>query len=422
MSKNKTRLLLLLFSIIGSQCFADDWPQFRGPNRNGVSHETGLLMQWPPGGPKLLWAVTENLGEGYSSPAIANGLIFATGMIETMGILFAFDLEGKLKWKKIYGPEWEGSWRGTRSTPTIDSSRVYVHSSLGVVYCYDTKTGKLIWTRDVAGDYEGIQTEWGWAESLLIVDDKVICTPAGKRVTMVALNKTTGEIVWDKTNLGEQHAYCSPILIERGGKKIVISRTELIFFGINAANGDILWTYDCEELMKPAKHPHIHPNLPIYHNGNVYITSGYDAGGFMFKISEDGNSIELQWHEKTLDVFLGGAVLVDDHIYGASYARNRRSEWISLNWDTGEPQYKGQWNHNQGVILYADDRLYCYDEKTGELALVEVGPAFRVISSFKIQNTSTKFYWAHPSISGGRLYVRHGRQMWCYDIAAEKSK
>jgi len=420
MVKNKIFTWVLLFTIIGSPCFAEDWPQFRGPNRDGISRETGLLKQWPAGGPKLLWTVSENLGEGYSSAAIANGLVFVTGMIESMGTLFAFDLQGKLVWKTIYGPEWRGAWRGTRSTPTIDSSRVYVHSGLGAVYCYDTKTGKLIWTRDVAGEYEGIQTEWGWAESLLIVENKVICTPAGKKATMVALNKTTGEVVWDKPNLGEQHAFCSPILFERGGKKIVISRTELIFFGINAENGDILWTYDCEELMKPAKPPHVHPNLPIYYNGNVYITSGYDAGGFMFEVAEDGNSIELKWHEKMLDVFHGGAVLVDNFIYGSNYARNRRSEWISINWGTGEPKYKAQWNSNQGAILYADERLYCYDEKMGELALVEAGPEFRVISSFNIQQSNAQSYWAHPSISDGRLYVRHGKHLWCYDIAEDK--
>ena len=411
---------LVLVLLIGPPCIAEDWPQFRGPNRNGISRESGLLKQWPEGGPRLLWTASEDLGEGYSSAAIADGMVFVTGMIEAGGTLFAFDLKGKLKWKKVYGPEWRNAWRGTRSTPTIDSSKVYVHSGLGAVYCYDTGTGDLIWMRDTSGDYDGIQTEWGWAESLLIVDDKVICTPSGKKATMVALNKFTGEVVWDRPKLDEQHAFCSPILIERGGKKIVINRTELILFGVDAENGDILWTYDCEELMKPAKHPHVHPNLPIYHNGNIYITSGYDAGGFMFEVSEDGNSIKLKWHEKTLDVFLGGAVLVNNRIYGANYARNRRSEWISLNWDTGRQIYKVPWNRNQGAILYADDRLYCYDEKTGELALATAGSEFKVISSFEIHKTNAQFYWAHPSISDGRLYVRHGSHLWCYDIAEDK--
>ncbi len=420
MLKSTASTFLAVILLTGSPCIAEDWPQFRGSNRDGINHETGLLKKWPLSGPKLLWAVSENLGEGYSSAAIADGLVFVTGMIDSMGTLFSFDLEGNLRWKREYGPEWRNAWRGTRSTPTINSSNVFVHSGLGAVYCYDAETGKLIWAKDVAGDYEGIQTEWGWAESLLIVDDKVICTPAGNSATMVALNKRTGEVVWDKPKLDEQHAFCSPILIERGGKKIIISRTELVFFGVNAENGDVLWTYDCEELMKPAKHPHVHANLPIYRDSNIYITSGYDAGGFMFQVSGDGNSIELIWHEKTLDVFLGGAVLVNGYIYGSNYARNRRSEWISLNWETGKAIYQAPWNQNQGAILYADERLYCYDEKTGELALVSVGPEFEVISSLKIQKTNAQFYWAHPSISDGRLYIRHGSHMWCYDIAEDE--
>jgi outer membrane protein assembly factor BamB len=375
------------------------------------------LKQWPPGGPKLLWSVRENLGEGYSSAAIADGRIFVTGMKENMGILFVFNLKGKLQWKKTYGPEWKDAWQGTRSTPTIDASRVYVHSGKGAVYCYDTKTGKLLWSKNVVEDYEGIQTEWGWAESLLIVDGMVICTPGGKKATMIALDKKTGLVVWDNVYLGEQHAFCSPILIERDNKKIIVSRTEYYIFGVNADDGTMLWKYNCEELMKPATSPQIHPNLPIYHDGHIHITSGYDAGGFMFAISSDGESIDLKWHDKTLDVYHGGAVLVDGSIYGSNYARNKRSSWISQSWESGEIIYQVDWNKNQGAVIYADERLYCYDEKTGELALVEPGPEFRVISSFKIQPSNAQFFWAHPSISDGRLYMRHGENLWCYDIS-----
>ena len=155
-------LSLVLVLLIGPPCIAEDWPQFRGPNRNGISRESGLLKQWPEGGPRLLWTASEDLGEGYSSAAIADGMVFVTGMIEAGGTLFAFDLKGKLKWKKVYGPEWRNAWRGTRSTPTIDSSKVYVHSGLGAVYCYDTGTGDLIWMRDTSVFFYGIKTDGGW--------------------------------------------------------------------------------------------------------------------------------------------------------------------------------------------------------------------------------------------------------------------
>jgi len=414
--KSYNYIFVAILFLVSIPCFSEDWPQYRGPNRDGISLEKGLLKAWPVGGPKLLWTVSENLGEGYSSAAIADGLVFVTGMIENNGVLFAFDVDGNLKWNKTYGPEWTKAWPGTRSTPTIIGSNVYVFSGNGQIFCYDSKSGKLIWTRDIVKDYDGIQTEWGWSESLLIVDEKVICTPGGKTTTMVALDKSTGEVIWDKPYLGEQHAFCSPILVERGGKKIIINRTEHFLFGVNADDGEILWSYNCKDFMKPAKPPQIHPNLAIYQEGNVYITSGYDAGGAMFTIPNDGNSIQLKWTDKTLDVFHGGVVLVGDYIYGSNYTRNRKSEWYSLEWKTGRQQYKADWNRNQGSVIYADERLYCYDEKIGELALVEVGPEFKIISSFKIPKSRAQFFWAHPSISDSKLYVRNGENLFCYDI------
>ena len=411
---------MLYIRLLNFPCLAQDWPQFRGLNRDGISLEKGLLKKWPVGGPKLLWTVSGNLGEGYSSASIADGFVFVTGMIENNGVLFAFDLEGNLRWKKTYGPEWSKTWQGTRSTPTINGSNVYVFSGTGKIYCFSTKTGNRIWSRDIVHDYEGIQTEWGWAESLLIIDNKVICTPGSKTTTMVALDKLTGEVIWDKPNIGEQHAFCSPILVERGDKKIIINRTEHFLFGVNAENGRVLWTYDCTDFMKPAKPPQIHPNLPIHRDGHVYITSGYDAGGAMFNIPKDGNSIQLKWLNKTLDVFHGGVVLVGDYIYGSNYARNRKSEWHSIEWESGKHRYKADWNRNQGSIIYVDERLYCYDEKIGELALVETGSEFKVISSFKIPKSKAQFFWAHPSISDGKLYVRNGENLFCYDIKERK--
>lgn len=416
----RTCFFTLLLTLITPPGLAEDWPQFRGPNRDGVSREENLLQVWPEDGPVKLWSVAEDLGEGYSSPAIADRLVYVTGLIGTEGVLFAFDLEGELRWKTSYGPEWTRAWKGTRATPTVVDGRIYTLSGRGVVYCHDAKSGKLIWSRDVASEFQGIQTEWGWSESLLVTGNKVICTPGGKRATMVALDCESGDLLWDKPNLGEQHAYCSPIALDHGGLRIVVNRTELFLFGVNAENGDLLWQYDCEEIMKPAKPPHVHPNCPIYHDGSIYITSGYDAGGLMFDLAEDGRAVELKWHDKELDVFLGGAMLVDGFIHGSNFAKNKHSAWVSVAWETGEVGYVADWNQNPGAILHADGRLYCFDEKTGELALVESGSGFRVVSSFRVPGNETRFFWAHPSISDGRLYVRHGKQLHCYDIADQE--
>jgi outer membrane protein assembly factor BamB len=412
----KIVIMSLMFFLTEALCLGDDWPQFRGPNRDGISHETGLLKRWPEEGPRLLWSAAEDLGTGYSSAAIAGGIVYVTGLIGKEGVLFAFGLDGRLEWKKVYGPEWTGSWPGTRSTPTIDKERIYILSGHGAVYCCNARTGKKIWSRDVAKEYLGINTRWGWAESLLIVDDKVICTPGGKKATMVALLKRTGEVVWDQPDLGEVSAFCSPALIERGGNKIIANRTENTFFGVDARDGTLHWSHDCEAFMKPAKPPHVHTNAPIHHDGHVYITSGYDAGGMMFSLSDDGKAIALKWTDKILDVHLGGVVLVDGQLHGSSYVKNKPGEWISLNWDTGNARYRAVWSGGRGAVIHADGMLYCYGEETGDLGLVKGGPEFEVVSSFRIPKTKSKYWWAHPSIADGRLFVRHDKTLRCYDL------
>ncbi|MFC2155616.1 PQQ-binding-like beta-propeller repeat protein [Acidobacteriota bacterium] len=414
--------LIIVFFFSGYDAIAHDWPQFRGLNRDGVSPEKGLLQKWPQQGPKLIWKTKEDLGEGHSSVAVAKKIIFTTGMIKGEGVLFAFNLQGVLLWKQNYGPEWKRTWPGSRSTPTIIGSKLYLFSGVGKLICFSTEEGEILWSRHLVEEYQGIKTEWGWAESPLIFDDNVICTPAGQRVTMVALNRHSGKTVWTSRSLGEQHAYCTAIKIKRGQNTVIVNRTEHFLFGINGTNGKILWKYDCKEFMKPAKPPQIHPNPPIYRDGFVYITSGYDAGGAKFSLSEDGQKLKLIWTDKILDVFLGGAVLVGGKIYGANYSRKKKSRWISLDWKTGKPLGEMNWDNHQGVTIYADNRLYCYAEKTGELRLIKTEPSFEVTGSFKIPSRQPGSFWAHPAISDGRLYIRHKSQLYCYDIKKLKKE
>ena len=409
-------VLAILLILAGFNVMADDWPQFRGKNRDGVSREKGLLQKWPQQGPKLIWISGEKLGLGHASVAIADKQIYTTGMIEGKGILFAFNLKGKLLWKQAYGQEWKKAWPGSRSTPTVIGDKLYLFSGVGELFCFSTKTGKIQWSRHLVEEYQGIKTEWGWAESPLVLGDTVVSMPAGKTATMVAVNRHTGKTVWASQSLGEQHAYCTAIKIKRGKYTVVVNRTEHYFFGINGANGDILWKYDCKEFMKPAKPPQIHPNPPIYHKGCIYITSGYDAGGAKFSLSKNGREVKLIWLDKTLDVFHGGVVLVKDKIYGANYSRKRKSKWISLDWESGKPAGEMNWNKHQGVTIYADNRLYCYAEKTGELRLVKAQPSFEVVGTFKIPSPESGYYWAHPAISNGQLYVRHKNNLYCYNI------
>ncbi len=404
------RICLALSAISAVACGvqAADWPQFRGPNRDGTSPETGLLKQWPAGGPRELWSC-QNLGEGFSSPAIANGMVYVCGMVRGQGHLFAFDLEGHPKYDIIYGPEWAkaGNSPGTRMTPTVDGDRLYLMSGQGRLACYRAKTGELVWQVDTLDKFKGRNIRWGIAESVLIDGEKAICTPGGENATVVALNKMTGATLWTSAGLSQLSAYCSPLLVERGPNRLVLTLVEKALVGLDAETGKVDWivphevSYDIQAVS------------PLYHEGMVYITNAYHHGGQSFLLTPDGMGVEKKWEEKSLDVHHGGVVLVDGNIHGASSA----GRWICLDLASGRVKFSGKLV-GKGSVIYADGTLYAYGEK-GELALVRINAdGYEQVSSFRIRKGS-KEHWAHPALSDGRLYLRHGEALMCYDIKAQ---
>jgi len=410
------KLTLILVLFMTSMVLADDWPQFRGPKRDGKSVETGLLQQWPAGGPELLWTTEEDLGLGWSHPIIVDGTIYVTGVFRPDGAVIALDMEGKLKWKKTYGPEWSRGQPGARTIPTYDEGRLYFFSGIGALYCHDAKTGEQLWSFDAAEKYQGVRPLWAWAESPLIVDNMVICTPGGKLAAMVALDKISGEVIWTTEDLTDKSTYCSPILVERGGKKIIVTMTSKAVIGVEAPNGKILWR-DMFSEYQGTRPGDTNPASPIYHDGFIYTTSGYDDGGALLELSTDGNSVRRLWVDETLDNHHGGVVLVDGYIYGSNFLDNKRGNWCCLEFKTGKVMYETTWN-NKGSMIYADGLLYCYDDARGNLALVEPDPTeFKVVSSFRITG-GTGQHWAHPVISDGKLYIRRGKALMAYDIKA----
>mgnify|MGYP001092566787 CR=1 FL=1 len=406
-------LSMCLFLTVGV-CCGEDWPQFRGPDRDGKSAETGLMKKWPESSPELLWSV-EGLGIGFSSVAVAGGCVYTTGMIGGEGFLFAYDLTGNLKWKAIYGPEWTGSYKGTRTTPTVDGGRVYVFSGTGVMACFEAKDGGKIWEVNTLEKFEGKNIRWGMSGSPLIDGDKVYCTPGGKKGVMVALDKFTGDTIWAATGLDESSAYSSPILIERGGNNLLINMIQKSVICINAEDGELLW-----------REPYVTPSdtggvTPVYKGGCVYVTSAvereFTRGGVMFELSADGTSVSEKWNDQTLDTGHGGVVLVDGYLYGSTFDGIPDGDWVCLDWDTGKVMYKAAWNGNKGSVIYADGMLYCYDENTGDVALVKASPkGFEIVSSFRVTKGDGK-HWAHSAISDGRLYIRHGDALMAYDIS-----
>ncbi|MHC1702653.1 MAG: PQQ-binding-like beta-propeller repeat protein [Tenuifilaceae bacterium] len=404
-------LLLTFLFFSHSSLFSQVISEWRGIGRTGVYNETGLLKEWPAGGPNLLWSI-ENLPKGNSSVAVAHNMLFATGVIDGNDVLVAMDLNGSIKWQKTYGRAWAESYPESRCIPTIDGNWIYVSSGYGDLACINAMNGEFRWTRKASEEYHGTYGRWGLAESLLIVGDKVFFTTGGGKTAMIALDKATGKTIWTTESLNDAPSYTSPIMIERGGKKIVVNVTTNYIFGVSVEDGKILWKFDFGSY---AEQRNNNINSPTYSDGFIHVTSGYNHKSVMLKLSDDATSVSLAWVDSVLDVHHGGVVKVGDYIYGSNWTHNTMGNWVCLDWKTGKVMYEKTWI-NKGSIIAADGLLYCYEEKSGNIALVKPTPDdFVVISSFKITKGSGP-HWAHPVINNGVLYVRHGEALMAFDI------
>ena len=416
----KKLFLVISLLIIAHHAFLQTSAQWQGPDRSGVYPESNLLTSWPAEGPALLWSV-EGIGKGYSSAVSDGTRTYVTGMKESNDCLTAIDSRGNILWQVPFGKSWEKSFPETRTTPTVENGRVYVISGNGIMACIDAKDGRIIWSFDAIKRFDGAYGDWGVCESLLLVDDKVIYTPAGPKTTMVALDKNTGGTLWMSESLNDTSAYVSPRLIAYGGKKIIVTIINKYFLGVEAGSGKILWSFDYAAL-KPEKSMQIWPgapktntNTPLFDQGNIYITGGYNHVGAMFRMAEDVSKVELLWTDTILDCHHGGVVMVDGYIYGSNWVDNSRGNWCCIDWKTGKKMYEEKWL-TKGAIIAADGMLYCYEEKTGNLGLVKANPQqFGLVSSFRIPLGNGPS-WAHPVIHDGILYVRHGNALMAYAI------
>jgi outer membrane protein assembly factor BamB len=404
-------LLLTVWLLLQSTSFSQVLSEWRGIGRTGVYSETGLLKEWPKDGPPLLWSIS-NLPVGNSSVAIAHNMIFTTGLEGDNDAVVAMDMKGKIIWQKPFGRAWTQSYPDSRATPTIDGDYLYISSGKGDLACFKAVSGDLVWERKISEEYGGTYGRWGLAESLIVFDGKVFFTPGGNETTMVALDKLTGKTIWKSKSLKDNPSYTSPLLVDYGGRKTIVNVTENYIIGVNPADGEIIWTF---EFGSYATGRNNNINTPLFSDGYIYVTSGYDHKCVMLKLSDDASSVSLVWVDDVLDVHHGGAVKVGNYIYGSNWIRNSMGNWVCLNWETGKAMYEKKWE-NKGSIISADGMLYCYEEKSGNIALVEATPEdFRIVSTFQI-DAKRGPYWAHPVIKDGILYVRHRESIWAFNI------
>lgn len=403
---------------------AADWPQWRGPNRDDLSAETGLIKSFPSNGPKLLWKSQET-GLGYSAVSVVGGVVYGFGSTghETGEYLFALDgATGKQKWKspiknvqplKHYETGWGG---GPRSAPTVDGDRIYALGAQGDLVCVAAADGKLVWQVSLPKDLKGrMMSDWGYSESPLVDGDQVVCTPGGDEGTLAALDKNTGKTLWRSKDLSAKAAYCSIIVADVGGVRHYVQLTPDGPAGFSPKDGKVLWQE------KVASYRTATIPTPLFHDDCVYVTAGYGAGCGLVKLTADGSGgikSEVVYTKPVLEVKHAGVVRVGDYVYGSDDRKGLTCQAFK----TGDVKWSAEKKLESSSLVAADGRLYTYGARTGVVACVEATPdGFKEASRFTIPQKSTKRkssggIWTHPVIADGKLFLRDQELLFCYDL------
>jgi outer membrane protein assembly factor BamB len=388
---------------------AGDWPQWRGPDRTGVSRETGLLKSWPAGGPRLAWKAP-GVGGGYGTVSIVGGRVYGMGYQGGNEAVWCLDAaNGNGVWSSPIARanhRGKGYDEGSRCTPTVDGRRLYVLGDSGDLACLEAADGRIVWKKDLVTDFGGRVPGWGYTESPLVDGDRVIVTPGGRQATLVALNKNTGDVVWKAVvPEGDGAGYSSAIAADVGGQRQYIQFLAGGVVGVSAADGRFIWRYN-----DPANGT-ANISTPIYRDGHVFAASGYGTGGGLAKLT--GSSAAQVYFTKRMQNHHGGMVLVGDHLYGFD-----ESNLTCLEWATGNVKWFNR-SVGKGSVTYADGHLYARGER-GPVALVEANPAAYVEKGrFDQPERTGKAAWSHPVVSGGRLYLRDQDVLLCYDVKGQ---
>ncbi|MBN1806682.1 MAG: PQQ-like beta-propeller repeat protein [Sedimentisphaerales bacterium] len=464
--KFKIMLIAVIVMITAYGSLAADWPQWRGQNRDGKSTETGLLKEWPNAGPPLAWKI-DKLGGGYSAPSIAAGRIFGMSNRGEDEVVWALsEKDGKEIWVTRLGPAFEQrasqGKEGPACTPTVDGERLYVVGLGGNMACLQVEDGKIVWQISMTDDFGGRPPMWSYRESPLIDGNKVICTPGSTEAMLVALDKLSGKTIWkaevpsasssddgpagspgdrpggfggppggDDRGRGRPRggpggfgggsgaAYASAIAIDFEGQRQYVQLTGKTLVGVTASDGKFLWKYD-----KPANRMGINCSTPIYHNGYVFASSAYGAGGGLVKLSKAADGVvkaEEVYSTSEMQNHHGGIILLDGYLYGAS-GGNEGGALVCLDFQSGKvmwDQRESAGRRAKGSVALADGRLY-YRMEDGTMLLIEPDPKQYIEHGrFEQPDRSRAPAWAHPVIANGKLYISDQDVLLCYDIKAK---
>ena len=410
-------LLAALIAFASTSAIADDWPQWRGPNRDGISKETGLLKAWPKEGPKLAWQV-KDIGNGYATPSIVGERIYVIGnegkdkeSVEALAVK-----DGKKIWStplgKVGAPDQQPSFPAARSTPTVVGDVLYALGSDGDIACVECSSGKIRWHKNLQTDFGGKIGDWAYAESPLVDGDAVVCTPGGADATIVALNKSTGDVIW-KCSLPEadQAAYSSAIIVNTAGTRQYVQLLQKGLVGVDAKTGKSLWRYG-----KPVSRFNANIPTPVASGDSIYAASAGTGAGLVKVSQKDGKIASDQiYFDTKLPTSIGGAVKVGDLLYGTT-----GKALVCVEFESGKVKWEDP-AIGPASLCSADGMLYLHGEN-GEVALVEPSvDSYHQKGRFTPPDQAQRRGpmekpWAYPVVANGRLYLRDHGNLWAYDV------
>ncbi len=408
----KRTTILFLLAILGfNQGCKKEVAQWRGPDRNGIFPEAGLLGQWPEEGPELLW-IYEGLGRGYAAPAISGGQVYVNGEQEGAAFLFALDTAGKLLWKAPNGEEFLGegfssTYPGARSTPTVMGRLVYASAGHGRIACFSASTGDEKWALSIVDDLGGEVGYFGYSESLAVDKDHVYCFSGGPETNFAAVNRFNGKTAWVSEALRDTFAYGSPVLVDLPERDVLLSTSRHHIFSLDRKSGELLGSYELENYEYDGEHC----NSVIYEDGYVYFVAN-DVGGqgaLKLMLSEDGASFSEEWRNPSILNNFGGFLVLNDQLYTTV----KGNKLLGLKPDNG--QIADSLKVATGSLAFADNKVFCYGNN-GTVNLISLsGDRMEITGKLKVKGGSGQ-HFSHPVLADGIMYIRRGDALMAYKI------
>jgi outer membrane protein assembly factor BamB len=387
---------------------SSDWPQWRGPDRNGIAKETGLLKAWPTAGPPVVWSIG-NIGEGYGSISIKGEHIFVQGVKDRQSSVFCLNrADGKIVWVAALGARLgQDRGPGPRGTPTVDGDQLYALAENGELACLKATDGSIVWRRNILKDFGGRNPKWLISESPLVEANNVIVTPGGEGASIVALDKLTGKTVWKTNELSDEAGYSSCLAVDIQGVRTIVGFTGNAGVGVRASDGKLMWRYE------KVSNRTANITTPVFYDNKVFYTSGYDTGCALLSVKAQGGEVkadEIYFNREMMNHH-GGVVLIDGYVYGFN-----NSILSCVEFATGKTVWRDR-SVGKGTLTFADGHLYLLSENN-VAGLAEASPAgYKETGRFQIADQGWPS-WAHPVVCAGKFYIRNQGTLTCYDVKA----